>query len=197
MKMVYLRTNLFSFLEIDGGVMLGARYQWNNLFSITVDPTFIFFNPYFGSLGEVSGPLGIKIRADMRYHIPKEFLKGRMFIAPEFHYKYRTIDRQATFGINCAGGNCPYFMEAIYAEDKTEIGGSLKTGGDLPLDKRERLAFEIYGGLGLKVFKYKERNIPTGGSFLNEPSHQDIFGTAEGIASPMLFGSIKLSYRIR
>jgi len=37
-----LRTNLFSEIEIDGGIMLGARYQWSKRFAAVLDPTLIF-----------------------------------------------------------------------------------------------------------------------------------------------------------
>ena len=150
-----------------------------------------FLNPYYNSTGDFSSPLGVKIRADIRYHF-----KGRAFVAPELHYKYRTKDRQSTFGFNCFSSNCAYYMQAVYTEIKTEIGGSVKAGFDTPIDKKERLALEIYGGLGLKIFRYKEESIPPGGNFLSEPTHQDFFGTTEGSATPILFGSLKLSYRL-
>lgn len=197
-KCIYIRTNPFSFLEIDAGVMVGVRYQWNKNFSATLDPTFIFFSPYYSADNYNSQPLGIKIRADVRYHFNKPLSKNgsRLFVAPEFHYKYRTIDRTTTFGINCINQNCAYYMEDTYREIKTEAGGSIKMGVDVPVDKRERLSLELYGGLGLKIFKYNEESIPPGGSFISEPSHQDFFGTLEGTATPLLFGFLKMSYRI-
>jgi hypothetical protein len=194
---LYLRTNPFSFLEIDGGLMIGARYQLNKKISATLDPTFIFMNIYHEPMSDVSSPLGIKIRADVRYYFKQYSSKtAGFFVASEFHYKYRTKDRLATFGFNCVNQNCAYFMEAIYTEVKKEIGGSLKTGLDAAISNNQRLAIEVYGGLGLKIFRYQEKSIPPGGSFLSEPSHQDFFGTAEGSATPMLFGSMKVSYRL-
>ena len=194
---IYIRTNPLSFLEIDAGVMVGLRYQWNKNFSATLDPTLIFFSPYYGADSYNSQPLGIKIRADVRYHFNKLRSNGsRSFIAPEFHYKYRTVDRTTTFGINCMDQNCAYYMEATYREIKTEVGGSIKMGVDVPVDKRERLSLELYGGLGLKIFKYNEESIPPGGSFISEPSHQDFFGNSEGTATPLVFGFLKLSYRL-
>ena len=196
-RSIYIRTNPLSFLEIDAGVMVGVRYQWNKNFSATLDPTFIFFSPYYGADDYNSQPLGIKIRADVRYHFNKlSSNRSRVFIAPEFHYKYRTIDRTTTFGINCVNQNCAYYMEDTYREIKTEVGGSIKMGVDVPVDKRERLSLELYGGLGLKIFKYNEESIPPGGSFISEPSHQDFFGTPEGVATPLLLGFLKISYRI-
>jgi hypothetical protein len=193
----YIRTNPLSVLEIDAGVMVGVRYQWNKKFSATLDPTFIFFSPYYSADSYNSQPLGIKVRADVRYHFNKRRSNGsRPFIAPEFHYKYRTVDRTTTFGINCINENCAYYMEDTYREIKTEVGGSVKMGVDVPVDKRERLSLELYGGLGLKIFKYTEESIPPGGSFISEPSHQDFFGNSEGTATPLVFGFFKMSYRL-
>jgi hypothetical protein len=87
-------------------------------------------------------------------------------------------------------------MEDTYREIKTEVGGSVKMGVDVPVDKRERLSLELYGGLGLKIFKYTEESIPPGGSFISEPSHQDFFGNSEGTATPLVFGFFKMSYRL-
>src|SRR4030095_8281759 len=110
-RSIYIRTNPLSFLEIDAGIMVGVRYQWNKNFSATLDPTFIFFSPYYGADSYNSQPLGIKIRADVRYHFNKvSSNQRRLFIAPEFHYKYRTVDRTTTFGINCINQNCAYYM---------------------------------------------------------------------------------------
>lgn len=194
-RCVYIRTNPLSFLEIDAGVMMGVRYQWNKKFSATLDPTFIFFSPYYQPDSYNSRPLGIKIRADIRYHF-KSSSNDRPFIAPEFHYKYRTIDRTATFGFNCINQNCAYYMEDTYREIKTEVGGSVKMGVDAPLDRHERLSLELYGGLGLKFFKYVEESIPPGGSFISEPSHQDFFRISEGKPTPLISGFLKISYRL-
>ena len=194
-----LRTNLLSFAEIDGGIMLGARYQWAKKISVTIDPTLIFFSPYRSQNSADLKTSGIKIRADIRYHFEKFLLNlPGVFIAPEFHFKKAGIGKTTTFGINCVGQTCNYYMEAEYKEIKNEIGGSLKLGIDLPLDKKERFSFEIYGGLGVKVNHYTYKSIPAGGSFLSgENIHQDFFNIADGKAIPILPASIKLCYQIR
>ncbi|MES1220150.1 MAG: hypothetical protein ABUT20_31900, partial [Bacteroidota bacterium] len=63
-----LRTNLFSVLEVDGGIMLGARYQWKKQFAVVLDPTFIFFSAYknnntINNTNAYGQPFGIKIRS--------------------------------------------------------------------------------------------------------------------------------------
>jgi hypothetical protein len=188
-----LRTNLFSVLEIDGGIMLGARYQWSKQFAAVLDPTLIFFNPYF----DEERPFGIKIRADVRYYLDKyEPQHTRFFIAPEFHFKQTTTKKWATFGINCIGQQCSYYMNTVYKEIKNEIGGSLKMGAEVPLNRRNRWSFEVYGGLGFKVDHYKERDIPIGGIFMPEPTHDRVFGFGEDKPVPILPCSIKISYRL-
>jgi hypothetical protein len=180
-----IRTNPFSFAEIDAGPMIGLGYQWSKKFSATFDPTFVFYNPY-----SEESVLGIKIRTDFRFHFRDRM---RTFLAPEAHFKYARSKPTATFGINCLGGNCAYFMEAQYVEQKTEIGGSVKVGWILPLDQQERWNFEFYIGLGVKFRYFDEKSIPTGGSFVTPP-HSNRFIIEEGDAIPMMPAFMKISY---
>lgn len=186
-----LRTNLLSFAELDGGIMIGAGYQWNKRFSTTLDPTIIFFNLYKNQNGDTYHPIGVKIRLDLRYHI------NDIFIAPEFHFKKVITRKRADFGINCIGRNCDFYMTSVYQEIKTEAGVSVKFGIDFPIDKRNRWLVEFYCGLGFKVNYFKERSIPTGGSFVHEPFNESIFGIPEGTAMPILPASIKAVYRLK
>ena len=191
-RFISLRTNLLSFAEPNAGVMIGARYQWSKNFSTTLDPTLIFFNPYINLNGNRFHPFGIKIRWDMRYHFKK------LFFAPELHFKKVTTRKWNTFGINCIGQNCDFYQRDIYRDQKTEIGASLKMGVDLPLDDKDRFSLEIYGGLGFKVYYYKTKSIPLGGSFFpTEPTDRNILGITEGNAVPMLPASFKLCYKLR
>lgn len=191
-RFIALRTNLLSFAELNAGIMIGARFQWTKKFSATIDPTFIFFNPYINRNSDQFHPLGIKIRADVRYHF------DIFFIAPELHFKKVTTRKWSSFGINCTGQNCDFFMLDIYREQKTESGVSVKAGLDLPLDKKNRLSLEIYGGLGIKYNYYKRKSIPTGGSFFpTEPRPDNLLGIPEGNAIPIMPASLKISYRLR
>jgi hypothetical protein len=193
-----LRTNPFSILEVDGGVMLGIRYQWSRQFAAVLDPTFIFFDPYHNTNSNDNGrPIGIKIRSDVRYYFDKYTSgRNRFFIAPELHYKYVTEKRWANFGINCIGQQCNYYMNAMYREIKNEKGASLKMGAEVYLDKKNLWSFEVYGGLGFKINHFKQKDIPLGAMFISLPNHDNVFGFREGVAIPILPGSIKVSYRI-
>lgn len=191
-RFISLRTNIFSFAELEAGIMIGARYQWSKRFSTTLDPTLIFFNPYNELNNDNFHPFGIKIRSDLRYHF------DQFFIAPELHFKKVTTRKWATFGINCVTQTCDFFRRDIYRELKTEIGASLKLGYDLPLDNKDRLSLEIYGGLGFKVNYYKTRSIPPGSSFFpDEPFRSNFLGITEGNAVPIIPALFKLSYRLR
>jgi Protein of unknown function (DUF3575) len=194
---ITLRTNLFSILEADAGIMPGIRYQWSKQFAAVLDPTFIFFNPYRNVDNNSGQPFGIKIRSDVRYYFDK-YKPGhnRFFIAPELHFKHITTKKSATFGINCIGQQCSYYMNAIYKEIKNEIGAALKMGAESYIDKKNLWSFEIYCGLGFKYNHYKEKDIPVGGMFISQPDHGNIFESGED-AIPILPGSIKISYRIR
>src|SRR5688572_90249 len=83
-KSITLRTNPFSFLQRDAGIMIGANYRWHQRWSATLDPKFIFYS--VESPGNSTGPrqpLGIRVKTDIRYHI-RDFL----FIAPELVFGY-------------------------------------------------------------------------------------------------------------
>ena len=193
-----LRTNIFSAVEVDAGVMLGVKYQWHKQFAAVLDPTFIFFNPYRNTNTNDNGsPLGIKIRSDVRYYLDK-YRQGhdRFFIAPELHLKYITTKKWTEFGINCIGQQCNYYMYARYREIKNEAGASLKIGTEVYLDRKNLWSLEIYGGLGFKVYHFRQKDIPVGGMFLSDPNQDNIFGTREGTGVPILPGSFKISYRI-
>ena len=196
---ISLRTNLFSVLEVDGGIMLGLRYQWSKRFAAVLDPTFIFFNLYDNTNSTSNGqPIGIKIRSDLRYYLDKNTSRrNRYFIAPEFHYKYVSTKRWANFGINCIGQQCDYYMNAKYQQIKNETGGTLKLGAEIPLSDKDKWAIEVYGGLGFKFKNFKQKDIPAGGIFLASPASDDVFGFEEGTAIPVFPASIKISYRIR
>jgi hypothetical protein len=171
-----LRTSLHSYFDYDAGVMLGINYRWTEKFSITVDPTFIFYNGVAINEEEKFFPSGFKIRADVRYHFPHKRKNGTdFFIAPELHLKYVRTKKQGDFGINCQNGQCNYTQQAVYTEVKNEIGGILKLGAIVPLSflNSDRWFFEFYSGFGVKRQKFKETDLPTGGSFINPPNRSN------------------------
>ena len=200
-KTISIRTNPLSILELDGGIMLGVNYQWSERFSVTADPMFIFTSLYRTSSGNSKlHPTGIKLRLDARYHF-KHFLfnLSEVFIAPEFHYKHVNTKKWDNFGINCIGLQCNYYQYARYNEIKDEMGGSLKMGFLVPLGKDNwHWGMEFYAGLGVKVSKFKDTDLPVGGSFLNPPIHEELFGFRDDqIVSPLFPASVKIIYRLK
>ena len=192
LRSISLRTNLFSFVELDAGIMVGVKYQINERFAAMIDPMFIFYDPYDNHQHQ---PLGIKVKSDFRYYLDK-YRPGRdrFFIAPELHLKYVSTKKIDDFGFNCISGQCSYYMNAQYREVKSEAGGSVKLGTEIPLDKKETWSLEIYAGFGVKVIHYSEKDIPFGSSFVSTPTHQ--FPLLEDTPVPMLPGFVKLSFRI-
>lgn len=122
-----------------------------------------------------------------------------VFIAPEFHYKHVNTKKWDNFGINCIGQQCDYYQYARYKEIKNEIGGSLKIGVLVPFGKDNwRWGMEFYGGLGVKVSKFKDTDLPVGGSFVNPPIHEELFGLNDDrTVSPLFSASIKVIYRLK
>ncbi len=196
---ITLRTNPFSFLETDGNAMLGLGIQWHPQWAFTIDPGYIFFSAYQNADNDMPDKLsGIKIRSDIRFFFERS-RKGMFntFIAPEFHYKYVTAKKWDQFGINCLGGQCDYYQQAQYKEVKEETGASLKLGTLLPL-WGNRFDAELYGGIGFKFKKFRETDIPIGGSFVEEPNRDNVFNNnREGVAYLILPVGIKLVFRLR
>jgi hypothetical protein len=193
-----LRFNPLSFLETDGNVMLGVGYQLHRRFAITIDPGYIFFRPLDNAENKSSSVSGIKIRSDIRFLFAKS-RRGRylFFIGPEFHYKYVSSSKWADFGINCLGGMCAYNQRAQYKEIKKEVGGAAKMGTQLRVFN-DRWKIEFYWGIGFKFKRFEETNLPTGGAFLNEPDHDNIFGTTdENTAYPIIPGGIKIIFLLK
>ncbi len=200
-KALTLRTNLFSVLDYNAGIMLGMNYRWDKRWSATIDPTFVFFTIQ-ASVNRLPAdrPLGAKVKTDVRYHI-RNFIWGfeNVFISPEAVFSHIRTKKTATFGINCTGPNCAYYMIDEYTEIKKEAGGAIKFGLTGPIKKRnQNWKLELYLGLGLSFFNIEEKGIPTGGSFVTLPTYQDNLGfVRKDEANIMIPAGLKISYRIK
>lgn len=200
-KTVSLRTNPFSFIGNDAGLMLGTNFRWHPRWSATIDPQFIFFTTKSTLNGESPGkPLGIRVKTDFRYHI-RQFILGfeNVFIAPEFTFGHVRTKKVATFGINCTGPNCDYYMKEVYTQTKTEKGFAVKCGLTGPVKKRNPdWKLELFLGIGFSYFDFREKGLPDGASFLQTPVYEDNLGiVTEGRANIMIPAGIKIIRRIR
>ncbi len=199
-----LHTSLTSWLDYDAGIMLGINYRWSQKFSASFEPTWIFYNGLVTNPDEKISPSGIKIRSDLRYHFPQKTKKSLdTFIGPELHYKNTQTEKEDRFGINCQNGQCAYFQDAVYTEIKNEIGALIKAGLTAPLtfvNKNNRLCLELYAGFGIKQLKFRETDLPTGGSFINPPDRRllrfDNTTDRNTYSLPMLPGGLKLILKL-
>lgn len=177
-----LRTSLTSFFEYDAGVSLGVGCRWNDRFSAAIEPTWILYNTFEDEFGNTY-PSGVKLRADFKIYLNKKRSgKVDFFLAPEFHYKYVETQKQDRFGIGCSGGSCAFFQDAYYTEVKRELGGLVKWGLNClaPFAHDPRFLLEIFLGFGTKFRKFREKDLPPGGSFVNQPQHDLFFGRGLG-----------------
>jgi len=200
-KTTTLRTNPFTLLQTDAGIMVGVNRRWHQRWSATIDPKFIFYAVQApGNSMDARSPLGIRLRTDIRYHIRK-FLFGfeNIFIAPEAVLGYVRTRSAAEFGINCIGTNCAYYTIQQYTEIKKEAGGAIKVGLTGPIKKKnENWKLELYSGLGISFFDFDYKGIPAGGSFVREPRQEDGLGTLDEDEPNIMipFGLI-ITYRIK
>jgi hypothetical protein len=199
-----LLTSFNSWLDYDAGLMLGVNYRWARQVSTTIEPTWIFYNGLVTDPDQYIKPTGIKVRADVRYHFKKfRAASPDFFIGPEFHYKNVTTKKEDQFGINCVNGQCAYFQDAVYKERKQELGGFVKMGmaTRFPFVKNDKWLLEFYLGLGAKTLRFKETDLPVGGSFVSLPNHDFLFfGPGEDrtySVRAMFPAGLKLCYVIR
>jgi hypothetical protein len=191
-----LHTSLTSFLDYDAGLMLGIGYRWNKRFSASLEPTWIFYS-FYTDRATVNNPSGIKIRADLKYHFNKRKPRSPDFyMAPEFHFKHTKTKIEDRFGINCQGGQCAFFQNAIYTDIKKEIGGLVKAGMIYPLlfVKNHRWLIDMYVGLGVKQMNYRETDLPVGGSFVNPPFRSIFNNQGDRYAVPSVPVGFKLIF---
>lgn len=199
---ISLRTNPFTLVEHDAGIMIGVNYRWAKRWSATIDPTFVFYTVQASHNGlPADRPLGIRVKTDFRYHI-QHFWGGfeNVFISPELVFGYINTKKTAEFGMNCVGENCAYYMIDDYNEIKKEIGAAIKMGLIGPIKKRnENWKLELYLGIGFSYFDIKEEGIPTGGSFVTLPTYTDNIGNTirEDEANIMVPFGLKISFRIK
>jgi len=197
---ITLRTNPFSFAEVDAGAVLGIGYQFLPQWSVSIDPMIVLYSPYKFSReypDEHEPVSGYKIRGDIKYYF-RDFNYGKRggFIALEFHYKKVTAKKWDSFGMNCVNGQCDFFQRTQYGEEKREEGIAVKAG----LIRRlwsPRWAIEIYTGIGFKFKHFNETDLPAGGSFITAPSHDvTISSFQENGAYPIIPAGAKLIYRL-
>ena len=191
---ITLRTNPFTLVEHDAGIMLGVNYRWTRRWSVTADPTFVFYTIQPNNNGMPDRPLGIRLKTDIRYHV------DNVFFSPELVFGYVNTKKTAEFGMNCVGQNCAYYMIDEYNEIKKEIGAAIKMGLIGPIKKRnDNWKLEFYLGIGVSYFDIKEEGIPTGGSFIELPIYRDNIGSPirdEETEIMVPFG-LKISLRIK
>ena len=193
-KAITLRTNPFSFLQSDAGIMIGVNYRWHERWSATFDPKFIFYAVQSQPTDtDPRKPLGVRVKTDIRYHI------RNVFFAPELVFGYTSTRSTAEFGINCIGGNCAYYTLQEYTEIKKEAGAAIKLGMTGPIRKKnENWKLELYTGMGVSFFDFQEKGIPPGGSFVRPPTHENGLGSMDEDEPNILipFGLI-ITYRIK
>jgi hypothetical protein len=199
---ITLRTNPFSFLEEDAGIMLCAGLQLNSRWAVNIDPMFIFYSPYqVDNSGDVGSATtnkirGIKVRGEIRYFL-SNYIYGKRgwFAAMEFHYKNASTTKWNEFGMNCTNGQCDFYQYGKYNEVKTEAGIAGKMGWLCKLWS-PRWSMEFYTGIGLKWKQTTQRNQPTGATFLSTPNDVSVFSFNNDGALPMFPIGIKLVYRV-
>jgi hypothetical protein len=192
-----LRTNLFSFIEPDGCVTMGAEWRKTEQFSLGLEMSYIFFTSYDFTSRDLPGMSGFRIRPEVRYYFRNNPRK-QWFIGLEAQYKQVSYD--ATQEV-CGGGvNCPFVQIVNYKEVKRAPGGAIKIGFQDFLDRNQRLFYEVFLGAGMKSLSYRIKNYvpPPGTTFTPTPGRNSVISNSinsNGI-SPHIPAGIKIGVRL-
>jgi Protein of unknown function (DUF3575) len=195
-----LRTNPVSFFSPDGGIMIGANYRWSKKFSVSFDPTYVFYSlVLMEDDGKKINPKGINLQGDFRMHLPRNYRMRETFFASRVHYRNIKADRFATFGIGCENGNCDYYQYDKYEEKQMEIGLSINAGTIRRLSQNGRWFIELSFGLGYKYVKFSESGVPVGATFITLPQPiitglQPLVIDSDSFYYPMAPGAIRVIF---
>lgn len=195
-----LRTSLLAPIETDANVMLGLGVHWNSRWAVIIDPGYVFANRYDRNSkveNERNRVRGLKLRTELRYYLKDLPYNGRttFYIAPVFHYKRVVSKLWEEFGMDCTNGNCNYFQIDTYKRIKRELGGLLTVGGVFPMFGGNRVAIETFIGLGIKVKKFWNTDLPPGSTLFN-PGGTSFFSFNRDGDFVMLPAGVKISYRL-
>ena len=195
---IYLRTNLLSFLEPDAaGPSFGIEAFVSDHFSIGTDASVIFYDAWNTSDSE-GNPSGYKIKPEVRYYLFKKNMEKRvrLFFALEGIFLKTTTRNYTPLPILDNMGNVAYTYLGGYDDVKKVAGAASKAGIQIPKFIFKNMLIEFYVGIGVRDKKYTVKNVPAGG-FVEPVLGSRSFNTTTDGAYPSIPLGFKILYKIR
>lgn len=163
---IFLKTNPFSFLELEAGLNLGIDILGKSRLNFSGDVNFIFYNIAIDNDNflTTAPPLGFRFKPELRYYILENKKDNRrIYIAIEGLLTKINSKFFSTVNVNNNLGNFIYTQRISYNEIKTVVGASAKIGYRLALKRySEKYFLDFYLGLGARQKFFKQKNIPAG-----------------------------------
>ncbi len=198
---VYIRTNLLSLIDpYAAGPTIGGEYFLTNHLSVGSDVGIILYDVTKTQNDNLGNPHGYKIKPEIRYYQYKKNSKKklRMFLSLEGLFLSTNTINYNSIPILDNTGNVVYNYSGGYDEVKKVKGAVTKCGLQIPRFIFEKMIFEVYAGVGIRVKKYTFKNVPAGASVMsNRAFRREIFDIDVNGTYPSISAGFKLVYKIR
>lgn len=198
---VYIRTNLLSIIDpYAAGLTIGWEYFLTDHLSVGSDVGIILYDVTKTQNDNLGNPHGYKIKPEIRFYQYKKNSKKklRMFLSLEGLFLRTNTINYNSLPILDNTGNVVYNYSGGYNEVKKVKGVVTKCGLQIPRFIFEKMIFEVYAGVGVRIKRYSYENVPAGASVLDSRAFRrkffdiDVDGTY-----PSLSGGFKLVYKIK
>lgn len=197
---VYIRTNPLSLIEpLAGGPTFGLEYFLVDHFSLGSDVNIILYNFTKTHYDNLGNPHGYKIKPELRYYLYKKRSKKnlRMFLSLEGLFLSTITRNYNSLPILDNAGNVVYYYLGGYDEVKKVKGIVAKCGLQIPRFIFEKMIFEVYAGVGLRVKRYSYKNVPAGASNPGRTNEREWVNLYVDGTYPSISAGFKLVYKIK
>lgn len=152
-----------SLLDPLQSIQFALEHQLGGKFSLQHELGYIFNYENYDifSFSSYTQSRGIRLRNELRFYLDRDAQGPEGFyFAPELLYNFVRFNKRASVGRDCNGADCQYFEYMYYRAQKQVFALHLKVGYQELIFNR--LAFDIYGGLGGRHVKEVNIHPPKG-----------------------------------
>jgi hypothetical protein len=141
-----IRFNLLGIMDpAETNLSFGFEYRFRDNWAISSDAAWIFYSANFEHTRHTNGFI---VRPALRYYTGE---RKRLFLVSELHYKYVVYRIEDWLGRNCVNGTPAFEEYKRFSYRKQVIGLNLKAGYQGRISKSNRIWFELYAGIGLRI----------------------------------------------
>lgn len=198
---VNIRTNLLSLIDLyAAGPTIGGEYFLTDHLSVGSDVGIILYDVTKTQNDNLGSPNGYRIKPEIRYYQYKKSSKKnlRMFLSLEGLFLSTNTTNYNSISILDNTGNVVYNYSGGYNEVKKVKGVVTKCGLQIPRFIFEKMIFEVYAGVGVRIKRYSYKNVPAGANVPNNRAfRREFFDINFDGTYPSISAGFKLVYKIR